>query len=158
MPKRVISLLHVEDDALQRSLVRHHLAGIDEYEFDIQFAETEETAFGIFDRGGVEFVILDYQLRQGNGLHCLKELRKRDPIVPVIAVSGVATREIAAELLQAGADDFLSKADLTSSLLARIVREAVLRTDACRRRITRNRRRVAARSRMTRKMDSPDGG
>jgi DNA-binding response OmpR family regulator len=138
MPRRVISLLHVEDDVMQRKLVQHHLGVIEEYHFDVHFADSEEVALEIFDRGGTEFVILDYQLRQGNGLNCLKVVRERDPIVPVIAISGVATPEIALELLRAGADDYLSKPDLTSARLARSIREALLRTDACRPRITGN--------------------
>ncbi len=120
---------------MQRKLIGHHLTAIDEYRFDVEFAETEEIGLELFDFGGTELVILDYQLRQGNGLHCLRSLRQRDLIVPVIAISGVATTEIALELLQAGADDYLNKRDLTSKLLARSVREALLRSDACRPRI-----------------------
>ena len=54
--------------------------------------------------------------------------------MPIIAISGVATPEIAAELLQVGADDFISKKDLSGDVLARSVREALARADAWRRR------------------------
>jgi DNA-binding response OmpR family regulator len=88
----------------------------------------------LFDTCGVEFVILDYRLRQGNGLHCLKELRRRDQIVPIIAISGFATPEIADDLLQAGADDYITKRELTGGELAHRVRAAVARADASRER------------------------
>ncbi len=135
MSKQTIRLLHVEDDQIQRLLLEHHLAVMDDFEFDIHVADSESAALDLFDGGGTEFVILDYQLRHGNGLNCLKELRRRDPIVPVVAISGVATAEIASDLLQAGADDYLNKAELTSSRLARVVREAVIRANGCRPRI-----------------------
>jgi DNA-binding response OmpR family regulator len=105
-----------------------------EFEFGTIYADTEQSALDEFERGGVELVILDYHLREGNGLHCLHELRGRDKIVPIIAISGVATAEIAADLLQAGADDYIGKRDLTSEKLAHILREALVRADVWRQR------------------------
>jgi len=134
MPARIIKLLHVEDDQAQHRFVTHHLASIGEYRFDILSAESEDAALVEFSGGGVDFIILDYHLMQGNGLSCLEELRRRDRIVPIIAVSGVATPEIAAELLQVGADDFISKKDLSNDVLARSVRDALARADAWRQR------------------------
>jgi hypothetical protein len=58
MPQRTIRLLHVEVDEIQRHILQHHLAVIDESQFNVQFADSEESALEIFDRG-VEIVILD---------------------------------------------------------------------------------------------------
>jgi DNA-binding response OmpR family regulator len=138
MSSRIIKLLHVEDEVSQRRLLEHHLKAINEFQFETLYADTEESALDGFDHGGVELVILDYHLREGNGLHCLNELRRRDQIVPIIAISGVATAEIAADLLQAGADDYIGKRDLTSEILARILREALVRADVWRKRNVRN--------------------
>ena len=134
MPRRTLKLLHVEDERAQRHLFAHHLAAMDDFHFEILYADAEDAALDVFDGGGVEFVIVDYHLRHGNGLHCLEELRRRDQVVPIIAVSGVATDEIAAALVQAGADDYLGKRDLTSGVLARSMRDALARADVWRRR------------------------
>lgn len=134
MSRRTIKLLHVEDEVSQRRLLSHHLKAMSEFEFGTLYADTEQSALDEFDRGGVELVILDYHLREGNGLHCLHELRSRDKIVPIIAISGVATAEIAADLLQGGADDYIGKRDLTSEKLAHILREALVRADVWRQR------------------------
>ncbi len=53
--------------------------------------------------------------------------------MPVIALSGKATPEIAAELLKAGADHYLSKKDLAAETLTGCVQEALVRADAWRR-------------------------
>jgi len=134
MLSRTIKILHVEDEISPRRLFAHHLSTMVGFCFEILYADAEEDAVDLFAGGGVEFVILDYHLTQGNGLHCLKELRRRDPIVPIIAISGVATAEIAADLLQAGADDYIGKRELTSGVLAGSMRDALDRTDAWRRR------------------------
>ena len=135
MSTRTIKILHVEDEESQRLLFAHHLRAMDDLRFEIHYADTEDAALDVFRTGGVVFVILDYQLRHGDGLHCLEELRRRDAVVPIIAVSGVATAEIAADLVQAGADDYISKRDLTSGVLARRLRDALGRSDAWRQRI-----------------------
>jgi DNA-binding response OmpR family regulator len=134
MSSRTIKLLHVEDEISQRRLFAHHLAAINDFHFEILYADAEESALDLFDSGGVELVILDYHLQQGNGLNCLEELRRRDQIVPIIAISGIATDEIAAALVQAGADDYLCKRDLTSGVLDRSMLAALARADAWRKR------------------------
>jgi two-component system, OmpR family, response regulator RegX3 len=134
MSSRTIKLLHVEDEISQHRLLAHYLLFIDEFQFDILYAEAEENALNFFDRGGAELVILDYDIRHGNGSHCLEELRRREQIVPIIAVSMRATAEITADLLRAGADDYIGKYDVTNDTLPRILRETLARADVWRRR------------------------
>jgi CheY-like chemotaxis protein len=131
---RQIRLLHVEDNRMQQRLIAHHLAGLAEYEFAITPVASEDEAVQGFQTGGVEMVILDYHLSQGNGLSCLRRLRALDPLVPIIAVSGKASPEVAAELLREGADDYINKNDLTSEALTRGVRTALVRADTWRKR------------------------
>lgn len=133
MSARTIKLLHVEDDLMQQRVVAHHLRSLSDFTFTITTADSEDGALGEFERLQPELVILDYHLAQGNGLSCLRQLRQRDRIVPIVAISGKATPEIAAELLRVGADDYLNKQDLTAEVLTGSVRAALLRADAWRR-------------------------
>jgi CheY-like chemotaxis protein len=125
MPPQTIKLLHVEDNVADRLLMAKLLGGMKEYTFNIVRAATEITAVAELNKGGIEFVILDYRLPLGDGLGCLKKLRQIDPAVPIVVVSGVVTPEISAECFQAGADDYLSKQDLTAEKLAASVRKAL---------------------------------
>jgi DNA-binding response OmpR family regulator len=129
-PTRSSQILHHGAIALVR-----HLRALEEYRFEILYADAEESALDLFENGGVAFVIVDYHLRQGDGLHCLEELRRRDPIVPILAISGLATDDEAAALVEAGADDFISKRELTSAMLAPSMREALQRADIWRQRM-----------------------
>jgi DNA-binding response OmpR family regulator len=135
MSTRAVTLLHIEDDAIQRRLLVHHLAAMPGLCFEVHHAETEDDAIGVIEGGRVEFVILDYHLREGDGLSCVRRIRGRDPVVPIIAISGAATPEIAAELLEAGADDYIEKRELTRAVLAERMRETLIRADACRHRV-----------------------
>jgi DNA-binding response OmpR family regulator len=130
MPKRSVRILHIEDDRFQRRLLAHHLKEVDEFEFEIVCAESEAEGLELFDGQGADLVVLDYRLTQGDGLHCLRELRCRDPNIPIIAISGAASQQIACELVECGADDYLDKKQLTGQVLARSVRDVLSRWDA----------------------------
>ena len=132
MAPTVIRLLHVEDDRVQQSLLVRELATMKDLNFDITVVASEDEARAVFPGGGFQLVILDYHLSQGDGVGCLRYFRQLDPIVPIIAVSGVATDEIAAILISAGADDYLAKQTLNSKILCQSVRNALTRAQAFR--------------------------
>jgi pilus assembly protein CpaE len=134
-PPRALRVLHVEDDPVQLEVLALHLAGIKELTCAVTAAASEEEAVARFRAHPFDAVLLDYHLAQGNGLSCLKQLRALDPVAPIIVVSGLAEPQVAAELLDAGADDFLSKENLTAQRLARSLAAAVARADACRQRL-----------------------
>ncbi len=135
MSARPVKLLHVEDNQTQSVLLAGLLRALPEFDFAITRATTEEAALAEFRRGGYEFVLLDYQLEEGDGLSCLRRLRELDGLVPIVAVSGMAPAEVAADLLHSGADDYVNKLELTFDGFARSVREALARTAAFRRRL-----------------------
>jgi CheY-like chemotaxis protein len=130
MSVQTVKLLHVEDNVSDRLLMAKLLANLKEYEFNIIRAATEITAVAELNKGGVEFVVLDYKLPLGDGLSCLRKLRQIDAAVPIVVLSGVTTPEMGAECLKAGANDYLSKQDLTAEKLADVVRKGFGRASA----------------------------
>jgi DNA-binding NarL/FixJ family response regulator len=134
-PERRVTLLHVEDDEMQCRLIAAHLATMEKLRFNIIYAASEVEAMVAFGRARFDLVIIDYHLREGNGLKCLQSFRRRNPIVAIIAVSGAEDPETAKTLLRAGADDFLPKANLTSEGLHQTIRAALAKTDRWRQHI-----------------------
>jgi DNA-binding response OmpR family regulator len=110
------------------------LAGARGLACDIIPVTSEEEAVAAFRRGGIDLVLLDFHLSQGDGLACLRRLRALDELVPIVALSGLEEAQVAARLLEAGADDFLSKRNFSGPHLARAVSAAVARADAVRQR------------------------
>jgi DNA-binding response OmpR family regulator len=130
-----VRLLHVEDDAMQQRMIAHHLKALPEFAFTITAVTSEQRAMEYFQKAGCDLVLLDYQLAEGDGLHTLGRMREVDPIVPIIAISGVATSQVAAQLVQAGADDYFDKRELSSSGLAKSIRASLRRAEAVRKTI-----------------------
>jgi pilus assembly protein CpaE len=132
---RAIRVLHIEDDVMQQQAMALHLAGIREFTCTVTPVASEAGAVELFRGHRFDVVLLDYHLEQGNGLGCLRQLRRIDPVVPIVVVSGLIEPQIAAELLEAGADDFLGKENLSGERLARSISAAVARADACKPRL-----------------------
>jgi DNA-binding response OmpR family regulator len=122
-----IRLLQVEDDRIQQAMIARKLLKLQDYQFDISVAASEDEALSLFRGGEFDLIILDYHLNQGDGLSCLNHIRQIDQTVPVIAISGVATDEVAMELISAGADDYLAKQTLNDTILGQSIRNVLTR-------------------------------
>lgn len=84
--------------------------------------ETPEDLSAALDEGGWEIVISDYHLPSFSAPDALDVVKRKDPDVPFIIVSGLVGEETAVESMRAGASDFLLKNNLTR-LAAAVQRE-----------------------------------
>jgi CheY-like chemotaxis protein len=134
MADRDVRLLHIEDDPFQQEVVRLHLARLTDLKFAITHATNEAEAVTAFRDNPPDCVVLDYRLEQSNGLSCLQNIRRLDPVVPIIALTGETSPGIATRLLQNGADDYINKAKLNGQILEKSIRKALQRSEAWNRR------------------------
>ena len=72
-------------------------------------AETEWDAIQGILSAAPDVVILDIQLRQGNGMNVLTEVKRRLPDLKVIVLTNFGYPQYHQRCLQAGADHFLDK-------------------------------------------------
>ncbi|MGQ9475308.1 MAG: PAS domain S-box protein [Actinomycetota bacterium] len=108
MEKR-IRVLHVEDNPDHALLIRRSLEREDPG-LEIVSVTTAEEALRLFDDDGFQAVLSDYVLGSGmNGIDLLKEVRKRDPELPFIILTGQGNEEVASLALREGADDYIIK-------------------------------------------------
>jgi DNA-binding response OmpR family regulator len=130
-----VRLLHVEDDPLQHRLVQVRLKAVPDLTFETTWAVREDEALAAFARERFDLILLDYALEQGDGLHLLRELRARDPVVPIIALSGTATTQVAADLMRGGADDYFDKSELSAERFSASIRSCIDRAAKLRGRV-----------------------
>jgi FixJ family two-component response regulator len=69
-------------------------------------------------------VLLDMRMPGMNGLDCLRELKKRNSVLPVMMVTGHADVELAVKAMKEGALDFFEK-PVTAARVLEVVRHAV---------------------------------
>jgi DNA-binding response OmpR family regulator len=115
-------IAYLEDDADQAALVRTWLeaGGHTCHPFDRGHALLRSLAHESFD-----LYLLDWELPDADGIEVLGEIRARAPRAPVIFATARDRDEDIVRVLQAGADDYITKPVRRGELLARI--EAVSR-------------------------------
>lgn len=117
-------ILLVEDEAQIRRFVRSALEGD-----GCRVAEAETVRQGLIEAGTrkPDLVILDLGLPDGDGVQFVEGLRVWSAI-PVIILSARSTEHDKIDVLDAGADDYLTKPFSVGELLARV--RALLRRQA----------------------------
>jgi DNA-binding NtrC family response regulator len=99
-------LLIIEDeDTLCQSLKRVFVK--EGYEVDV--AESAETAFKILAAKSYDLIITDIILPGISGIELLTKYRKQNPAQKVIIITAFASLETAVESIKAGANDFIIK-------------------------------------------------
>jgi two-component system, OmpR family, response regulator len=124
---KVVSLgriLVADDEPKIRSFVGRalHAAG-----YDIDFAEDGATALHVALENHYDLVILDLVMPEVDGRQALRELLATRPSQPVIVLSCVADVTAKVEMLELGAQDYLTKPFALAELIARV--KARLRAD-----------------------------
>ena len=110
-------ILIVDDEPRIRELIREHLqyAG-----FECEEATDGSAALASLSVGGVDLVILDIMMPFVDGMTCLKEMRKRKIMTPVIMLTARGEEYDKLAGLESGADDYVVKPFSPRELVARV--------------------------------------
>lgn len=101
---------------------------------EITRARTLAEAEELMGSGRPTCALVDLSGSDPHNLEAVRALIERDPLLSIIVLTaGVADRDRGVEAVRAGAQDYVSRADLTPQVLGRIVRYAVERADFHRR-------------------------
>lgn len=121
-----LSFLHLEDSALDAELTAEALAdaGVDcEITRLVKLEDFQQLLEDYPSRWTYDMVLADFKLPGYDGLAALRLLRRADPHLPFVLLSGALGEELAVELLRNGATDYVLKHNLQR--LPLVVRRAV---------------------------------
>ncbi len=105
--KRVIHVLHVDDDISFLEVSKLILSN--ENNFEIDTATSVNEALKKMELQTFDVVVSDYEMPLKNGLEFLKELREQKSGVPFVLFTGKGREEIAVKALNLGADGYINK-------------------------------------------------
>lgn len=102
MPEKI---LIVDDDPDLRSELRDFLDG-----YQVVEASNGQEALKILDKANdIDLVIMDVNMPGPSGTEVLMEIRKTDPDLGIIILTGHSTKDVAIEALKGRADDYVEK-------------------------------------------------
>jgi len=112
-------LLVVDDDRLLREVVGEYLVS---HGYEVEMADSGQSAIGIFEPFKYRIAILDYVMPGMNGLELMDKLRKKDPDLYYIIMTGYPTLDMAYKAMIEGVSDYIIKPFHLSELLEAIRR------------------------------------
>ncbi len=112
----MITCLIVDDDPVLRELVGDHLA---RYGLQARLADSAAAMRRELQRGGIDIILLDLMLPDGDGIELCRDLRTHSkmPVIMLTAQGDPISRVLGLEM---GADDYVAKPFEPRELLARI--------------------------------------
>lgn len=127
MQHRPIKVLLVDSDEeyideLQEKMEPEHRALL-----DIEWVGELSQALARLTQGGFDLVMLSLDLEDSRGMVTFDRAYAFAPDVPIVVVSDEVDEDRAVSTVQAGAQDYLVKNELSASLLVRSVRHAIER-------------------------------
>ncbi|WP_021023075.1 chemotaxis response regulator CheY [Salinivibrio costicola] len=115
-----MKILVVDDFSTMRRIVKNLLR-------DLGFNNTVEaddglTALPILKKGGIDFVVTDWNMPGMQGIDLLKEIRKDDELkhLPILMITAEAKREQIVEAAQAGVNGYIVKPFTAATLKAKL--------------------------------------
>jgi signal transduction histidine kinase len=127
MNEKPLQVLLVEDSAgdvrLLREMFRREKPDSFELTHLVRLSEAEIR----LAKGGVDIVLLDLGLPDGNGLDTVRRAHAAAPGVPLIVLTGLEDEALAAEAMTEGAQDYMIKGQIESRALPRALRHAIER-------------------------------
>ena len=122
-----LRILLVEDDPLFAEVVMRFIEHVERPRMFIEHVPTLAAALECLTVGGFDVVLLDLTLPDSTAEMTCERLLANAPDLPVVILSGHASEHLALEALQAGAQDYVVKGDLSLALLMRVVHHAIER-------------------------------
>ena len=124
-------ILMVEDNPGDVRLLREYLLGQRGSE-EFQYLQVDRLAQALasLDEASFDAVLLDLSLPDSQGIGTLNRVHAAKPGMPIVVMTGLDDEALGLQLLQAGAQDYLVKGEVSASLLRRTLRYAVERKRA----------------------------
>jgi diguanylate cyclase (GGDEF)-like protein len=113
-----LNLLLIDDDKIDRM---HSIRALDRsgHAMQVTEASSAEEGLGFHQTGQYDIILLDYQLPTMTGLELLKQFNSINNNIAVVMLSNSDDEKIAIECIEAGAQDFIVKSEITTSRLTR---------------------------------------
>src|SRR3954468_17695821 len=127
MSQERVNILLIEHDPSFTRTVGEMIGQARELTADVSSATGLQEGFSAINDRHFDVVVLDVALPDGAGLANISLLKAEAPRLPIIAAGDADNETVAVEAVQAAAQDYLVKHQLTSGWLERSIRYAIER-------------------------------
>jgi signal transduction histidine kinase len=127
---KFMKILLIEDNPGDTRLIREMLAEVRSGTLVLECADRLSTGLERLAAGGIDVVLLDLSLPDGQGLDTFVRAHAQTPEVPVVVLTGLDDEALAVQAVREGAQDYLVKGHVDGYSLTRAIRYAIERQRA----------------------------
>jgi DNA-binding NtrC family response regulator len=88
--------------------------------YTVTSAETGQSGLARLGEEPYDLLLLDVSLPDGNGLDLLRDIRQRDPHLPIVLITAYGSIDMARQAFKSGARDYITKPWSNDELLAQV--------------------------------------
>lgn len=125
MPVVTPTILLIDDDPLVGQLVEMLVETFKEGTYRVEHEMTYAGGLARLLAGNYVLCLLDYRLRDGDGLELLRQAKARQCATPIIFLTGDTREETDLAAMKGGAADFVTKDDLKPERFERAIAYAI---------------------------------
>jgi two-component system cell cycle sensor histidine kinase/response regulator CckA len=130
MKDKPIKILLIEDNLGDARLLEEMLNNGEPSSFTTLWADRLSKGLEQLEAEAIDLVLLDLSLPDSQGLDTFTRVHAQKPQVPIIVLSGLSDEQVSIKAVREGAQDYLIKGQVDSSLLTRAIRYAIERKQA----------------------------
>ncbi len=120
-------ILLIEDNPGDRRLIQEMLNDITSFKYKLVTAENLKDGCELISQNAFILILLDLNLPDSIGKNTFDAILHQTRKTPVVLVSGMHNVELSLSLIKEGAQDYITKTDLNSNMLARTIEFAIER-------------------------------
>ncbi len=120
-----LRVLLIEDNADHSTLIESHLKHVSDVR--LERVNSLESGLALLTKGRTDALLLDLGLPDSEGLETLAKTVKSFPELPIIVLTTLDDERLAIEAVKEGAQDYLTKDNVTGEVLLRAIRYAIER-------------------------------
>ena len=123
-----IKVLLIEDNPGDARLIKEMLVEEKGIIFDLEWKSNLSDGLKRLDDGGIDIILLDLMLPDSiGGFYTFSKTQAQAPQIPIVVMTGFDDESFAISTVRMGAQDYLIKGKVDSSLLVRTIRYAIAR-------------------------------
>ncbi|MFH1092554.1 MAG: PAS domain S-box protein [Candidatus Omnitrophota bacterium] len=127
MSEKTIKVLLIEDNPEDKRLIEEAFKKVPDTPVVIEWAGCLAEGIEIISKSQIDAVLLDLSLPDSTGLDTFNRLYEKAFSIPILVLTGLDNKEMAAAAVKAGAQDYLVKGDLNGNLLVNALRYGIER-------------------------------
>ena len=122
-----VRILLIEDNPGDAYLIEEHFEEFANFSYELKIVETLDETLRVLKKKHFDVILLDLELPDSYGINTFLSVHNKNPLIPIIILTGLSDRTIESYAIKKGAYDFLVKGQTEGRLLEGIIRCSIER-------------------------------